>query len=103
MGAEVDPALKKLGFSKLMSTAWKGDLVAVQRILTPRTKTLLGNAKDKMGNTALIWAMRRKHYDVVKYLVQAGVNLNAKNKRGSRALPSAENDEIRLFWNKLRA
>ena len=97
MGADLRPALKQLGFnrlnSKLMYSAWKGDVDAVKRILTPRTKYLLGNAKDKEGNTALIWAVRMGHVDVVKQLVKEGVDLNAKNKKGHRALGYADKRE----------
>ena len=86
MGADLKQALKQLGFSKLMYAAYKGDLEAVKRILTTRTKTMLGNAKDKEGNTALIWALRMNNADVVRYMVNMGVDINAKNKEGHRAL-----------------
>ena len=96
-GADLKKALKQLGFSKLMYVAWKGDLEAVKKILTDRTKTLLGNARDKDGNSALIWAMRMEHTDVVKYLVNIGVNLNIKNAKGHRALYYHFDPEIRSF------
>ena len=93
MGIDVPKALKKLGLSKLMFAAWKGDLEAVKRILTPRTKTMLGNAKDKQGNTALIWAVRMGHIEVVKYLISLGVNVNAKNKQNMVALTATGKPE----------
>ena len=104
VGANINTILKQLGFSKwnskLMYSAWKGDLEAVKKILTPRTKTFLGNAKDNEGNTALIWAVRMGHLDVVKYLVKAGVDLNAKNIDGHRALVYAVHNDKR---NDIRA
>ena len=101
--ADPRPALKKLGMTKLMFAALRGDLEAVKRIATPRTKTLLCNAKDKRGNSALIWAVRMGHVGVVKYLVDLEVDLNAKNKQGFRAWSYAINPEISAILDKADA
>jgi len=56
------------------------------------------NAKDKNGDTSLIWASYYGYEDIVKLLIGAGVNANAKNKNGSTALRWAyENNQKNII------
>ena len=48
------------------------------------------DAQDRRGNTALILASRFGSYKIVKALLDAGANVNAKNGKGWTALRRAE-------------
>jgi ankyrin repeat protein len=99
-GADLKQALQQLGFNKLIYLVWKGDTQAIKNIITPRTKYLLG-FKDKQGNTALHWAVRRGHLDLVQHLAAYGVGLNVKNKHGHRILTYVDKRDDNMF-NVLR-
>jgi ankyrin repeat protein len=42
------------------------------------------NAKDRDGETALMWAARRGHSETVKALINAGADVNVKGGRYSK-------------------
>ena len=44
------------------------------------------NALDKYNNTALHWAAKGNQYEVVKYLVQNGIDCSLRNGQGDTAL-----------------
>lgn len=56
------------------------------------------NAKEPVyGRTALMVASDWGHFEIVKYLVENGANVNLKDKDGKTALDFAETNEIRQF------
>jgi hypothetical protein len=58
----------------IVEAAKNGNLNAVQAILEKDPSML--NAKNRNGYTPLHWACMRAHWDVAKYLVQKGADLN---------------------------
>ena len=50
------------------------------------------NAKDEIGITALMLAAHDGHLNVVKFLIDRGADVNAKDKRGYTALGIADNN-----------
>jgi ankyrin repeat protein len=57
--------------------AQKGDLEGVKSLIEKDPE--LVNAKDEDGRTALHWACRGVHLDVVKFLVEKGADVNAED------------------------
>ena len=52
------------------------------------------NVRDSYGFTALMRAVSEKNLDIVKILLEAGADVNAKNSNGSTALIGARSDNI---------
>jgi tetratricopeptide (TPR) repeat protein len=68
-----------------------GDIQLMQLLLAqsmgdPSANTHMINAKDKKGNTPLMWAAKEGRTDAAKLLLDAGAPINAKNKAGRTAL-----------------
>ena len=63
------------------------------------------NAKDREGNTPLMWAIRSRERDAVEYLITRGANVMALNKIGSSCLVIAtitgDNAIINLVQNRM--
>ena len=53
------------------------------------------NRQDSHGNTALIYAVRNKKTDSVKYLMQQGANTSLKNVKGKTAADYANSDVMK--------
>ena len=47
------------------------------------------NRRDDEGNTVLIEAASCGHLEIVKYLIEKGADINAKNRNGNTALVEA--------------
>jgi len=73
--------------SQWMEAASKGDTQKVQALLGKGADV---NAKDDMGETALIIAAYYGHTDTVKVLLEEGADVNAKNNKGITALRAAK-------------
>jgi hypothetical protein len=58
----------------IVEAAKNGDLQAVKNILENDPTKL--DAKDEDGYTALHWACMRAHWDITKYLIEKGADLN---------------------------
>eukprot|EP01100_Stratorugosa_tubuloviscum_P002594 TRINITY_DN1616_c1_g1_i2.p1 TRINITY_DN1616_c1_g1~~TRINITY_DN1616_c1_g1_i2.p1 ORF type:complete len:536 (+),score=197.85 TRINITY_DN1616_c1_g1_i2:74-1681(+) len=58
------------------------------------------SAQDNLGNTTLHVAARRGHLEIVKWLLQNGINANLTNKNGENAFQLAINTEIRSLIKK---
>jgi len=58
----------------IVEAAKKGDLQTVKTILSKEPSKL--DATDKNNYTSLHWACMRAHWDVVKYLIERGADLN---------------------------
>ncbi|MGA7927742.1 MAG: ankyrin repeat domain-containing protein [Candidatus Sulfotelmatobacter sp.] len=71
----------------LMRAAARGDLKAVQQLLSAATRADL-NALDQTGQTALILACQnpKAHPDVVKALLAAGADVNLRSRNSYTAL-----------------
>ena len=54
------------------------------------------NAADSAGNTPVMLAARRGHFETVRFLAERGANLNARNKNGLNALMLLANYEGEL-------
>ena len=61
------------------------------------------DAKEEDGWTPLHWAAYNGHTDVVKALITAEADVDAKNKWGSTPLQLATNDAIKALLRKARA
>jgi ankyrin repeat protein len=69
----------------LMIAASRGDYASALRLL-PECEV---NARDRMGNTALIYAASGGHAEVVRLLLVAGADAEARNGAGASALDRA--------------
>jgi hypothetical protein len=69
---------------KIVDAAKNGDLKQVQEILKINPAKI--NATDEDNYTALHWACMRAHWDVVRYLVEKGANLQTKGDDGGTPL-----------------
>ena len=79
--------------TKLIENAKDGNLDEVVDLLRGGTNV---NAKDQIGNTALMWASRHGHLDVVRALLNhEEVDVNIKNDNSCTALIDAS------FWGHL--
>jgi len=58
----------------IVEAAKNGDFQTVKSILTKDPSKL--NATDQNNYTSLHWACMRAHWDVVKYLIEKGADLN---------------------------
>lgn len=74
---------------EIHEAAKAGDLEKIKSILEA-DKTRL-EAQDKVGYAALNWAAMRAQWDVVKYLVEIGANVNSFGLDGNTPLHSAAN------------
>ncbi|MEK7691152.1 MAG: ankyrin repeat domain-containing protein [Bdellovibrionota bacterium] len=72
------------GRTALSIAAENGCVAAVQLLLTPKHCTKL-NAKDKLGQTPLIWAVIGQKTDAVRALVEAGAKTNREDDFGRTA------------------
>lgn len=70
----------------LLEAACNGDNTAIETLLKEGADI---NAKDNDGNTALILAASRCHYETVQLLTKAGCDVNAKNNDGNNAIDLA--------------
>jgi hypothetical protein len=71
----------------LMEAVQNGDLEAVQQ-LSRDTRTL--NTRDAYGRTPLMLAARMGHIEMAKTLIEAGVDIDAKDKYGFTAIELLE-------------
>ena len=64
--------------------AWKGDLAKVKMLLKKNPRSI--NMKDESGMTPLHWAARGEHFEIIKYLINNGADVNVKNNDNVMAL-----------------
>jgi len=62
-----------------MTTSRTGSLDAVRLLLA---RGVDGNAQETLGQTALMWAVARKHSEVARALVEHGADVHARSKGG---------------------
>ena len=82
-GCVMDSKLVRLKYAAI-----NGDSNILQSLLAEHGEIII-NAKDKNGNTALIYAASNEKIDIAKILLVAGADVNAVNKRRSTALITA--------------
>lgn len=75
----------------LHDAAASGNLAEVKRLISSGIDP---NLKNENGDTALVYALYDKHYDVAQYQIDHGGDVNAKNNSGQTPL-----DELRtVSW-----
>src|SRR5262245_52912800 len=86
----------------MIKVAKKGDVAAVKQLL--KADKDLTNARDKDGSTPLHCAAWKGHVEVVKVLIDAGADINAKSQNdhyGDTALHAAshgnQKDVVRIL------
>ena len=77
------PAFASSINQKLVSAVEKGNLADVKQLISDGADV---NARDKYGNTPLIYAAAYGYLDLVKYLVSKGADVNVKGNRGNTPL-----------------
>ena len=70
----------------LISVAKKGDISGVKAALRAGANV---NAKDKFGDTSLIWAALNRHENVVRILLNSGAHVNVHDNNRNTALIEA--------------
>ncbi|HXH55214.1 MAG TPA: ankyrin repeat domain-containing protein [Gammaproteobacteria bacterium] len=71
--------MQGLRLTPLMQHVFNGDIESITETRGKLSKIIL-EEKDTNGYTALMWAIKRKEWDIVKELVSQGANLQAVNK-----------------------
>ena len=79
----------------LRETACSGDLGKVEVLVRAGVNV---NSQNKVnGWTALHWAARRNHKQVVSYLLQNGADANIRSFKNELAIDVTENEEIKCL------
>jgi len=78
-------SLETAAVTALMIAASRGDYASALRLLAECEV----NARDRLGNTALIYAAAGGHAEVVRLLLGAGADANTRNDAGLSALDRA--------------
>lgn len=73
----------RLGLNELMKCAADGNVVRVQELLAFRAMNV--NARSATGSTALFYAARNGHTEIIELLLQAGADSSIKNDKGATA------------------
>jgi len=80
----------------IVEAAKNGDLQTVKTILAKDPSKL--NATDESKYTALHWACMRAHWDVAKYLIERGANLNvAGGDEGTQINWAVHHDNVEII------
>jgi hypothetical protein len=81
----------------LIRAALRGEASGVETILNKGADI---NVRDSVGRTALMWAVWRDNFEIVRLLVQRGADVNARDSNGSTALmlASARDHQLRKKW-----
>lgn len=69
--------------AQLIQAAKDGNLPATQTLLVDGADI---NAKNKDGETPLMWAEYKNHTEIIKLLIRKGADINAINNDGDTAL-----------------
>ncbi|CDZ79056.1 ankyrin repeat protein [Legionella massiliensis] len=86
-GANVDDAKAHFAMTALGFAAFIGDAISVENILAESLDEI--NARDKEGCTPLMRAVQNDNPGLVKQLLDAGANVNLRQKNGNTALIDA--------------
>lgn len=87
-GAEID-VLDEAGVAALQRASYRGNLDVVQCLvdLGANVDVVVDNDEEDVdGETPLFWACEGKSFDVVKYLVEHGADVNKENEYGETPL-----------------
>ena len=88
----------KLSCELLCKSAECGDLEKVKEHIA----NVNMNAKGEYNYTALMKASKKGYFDIVKYLVENGADVNESNERGKTSLDSAKTDEIKAYLKQMQ-
>ena len=73
--------LSELEFERgIWQAALDGDLAKIKQLAGKNAQTV--NSKDQSGYTALHYACRKGNMEIIRYLVEAGANVNEKTRAG---------------------
>ena len=97
--ADINITSRTDGKTVLMYFAERGETDAVKLILGQRADPNIG---DKFGETALMKAVRARHFRVVKAILAAGPDLTISDSSGRTALDHAINSRDRRLEKLLR-
>jgi hypothetical protein len=90
------PSEPPRGVTKLREAASAGDYAMAKAWLDQGTDVNAADASDPARRTALIAAVERGHFDVVKLLVARGANIHTQNAQGRSALDIAQQKDPEL-------
>ena len=76
------------GLTELMTASANGDLNRARELLNFQPAAI--NRKSLIGSTALMYAARNNHVEVVDLLLQFGADVSIKSHKGSTALSIAK-------------
>jgi len=76
----------------LMYAAMWGNIDIAEMLILKKAQV---NARDNLGMTPLIFALRGNHKDMIEYLISHGADVNVKDKLRRTALSYAKTEEIR--------
>ena len=71
------------GFTPLINASIHGRTPIIKSLLDKNASIDLS---DKLGNTALMWAIEKEWFDASSYLIQQGASIEATNQAGGTAL-----------------
>jgi len=91
--------ISSFGFTRtttfpLISAAAKGNLGRVKYYIKKGEDI---NKKNRARWTALAYAIKFNHFDIVKYLIENGANINQQNISGQTPLDMCENYKIKKY------
>ena len=99
---QMQKKIVSLTYTPLMSAVKNGTIEEVKKVLKEKPESL--NALQLNGSNALMLAIARKKMDIVKLLIEHGVEMNLKNRLGttplSLALESGDDKLLSLMLDK---
>ncbi len=81
---------ERKGFTRLMDFCAQGDLTNVKAELSKGANL---DQQDEGGATALIYAVMNNKDEVIRFLVESGVDIHLRTKTGLTALQIAQNNK----------
>lgn len=82
------------GITALMFASRQGHLGVVEYLLSLNDSF---DAIDNEGNNALFHAIEGKHFEIAKLLIEAGIDITVRSKRGITAKELASNENLEEF------
>lgn len=75
-----EQSIEEIEFEKsIFNACVNGDLEKVKKFISQKGKSIVNN-QDKNGYAPLHYASRNNHFEICKYLLESGANVNLKTK-----------------------